>query len=263
MSKKRRRNRRENVGAQPEIAHPDNKRAYEHQLAFIYAWFFEVHDRAAAGNKEAADIMRAARSARDELQALFRSHVSQLLRLALRKDDSQAKQWAGMILASIGVSVWKHDKKLREVNRAYENEAKKIGKLLRTDVLFPKPIGAAVKRELTMAERYRERLMRFKAVYGEEWRAGVARYNRESRHKVPEAYWPSAELPDFSQESEPEWWKLLWPLIKKNNPKLLQDLRDGRIPTRGILRHPRWASYRNEFRNALRTLAQLRSRGVL
>jgi len=127
--------------------------------------------------------------------------------------------------------------------------------------LFPKPITATVRRELRKAERYRNHLMRFKTAFGEEWKGAVSRHNKDSRQRIPEAYFDFAELEDFSLESEHKWWKLLWPIIKRNNPNLLLQLRDGKFPTRGVRYRARWASYRKEFRNALRTLARLRSDG--
>jgi hypothetical protein len=65
-----------------------------------------------------------------------------LLKLALKKRDSSVKQWAGMMLASIFVSIYKHDSEkgkagrvLSKTNEAYRLEKSRLGKL-RTDVLL-------------------------------------------------------------------------------------------------------------------------------
>ena len=231
-------------------------------MSFFSARFLKMLEWAGYDEKEGREKRSTGHEVRCELQTFLGNGIDRLLDLALREKDADAKQWAGALLANICVRIEKHDKRLSEVNAAYCDEKKKIGKL-RTDVLFPKPISAAVKRELRKAERYRKRLMYFKTGYGEEWKAAVSRHNMESRQKIPTAYWPFAELLDFSVKSEPQWWKLLWPLIRQNNPGLLTALREGKIATRGIRYHARWATYRKEFRNALRTLARLRSDGVL
>ena len=229
-------------------------------MSFFTARFLKMLEWAGYDEREGRERRKTGHEVRCELQTFLCNGIDRFLDLALREKDATAKHWAGALLANISVRIEKYDKKLSEVNAAYCDEKKKIGKL-RTDVLFPKPIGAAVKRELRKAERYRKRLMYFKTGYGEEWKAAVSRHNRESRQKTPAAYFDFAELHEFSQESEPKWWKLLWPLIKENNLGLLTALREGKFPTRGIRQRSRWASYRKEFRNALRTLARLRNGG--
>jgi hypothetical protein len=208
------------------------------------------------GHKQAAYIVRTARSARAELEELLlKGVVPALLRLALVEKGSAAKHWAGMILASIGISIEKYDKKLCEINAGYREEKNKIRREKQlAHVLFPKPVMETVQRELQKAEDHRRTLRRLKEVCGRTW--------RKSCQGISEVYFPFMKLAEFSLESEGLWWKCLWPLIKKNNPGLLTTLREGKIPTRGIRYHGRWASYRNEFHNALRTLARLRSAGV-
>jgi len=278
MSAERKRQNR-NVDSAPEIARPNERQGafiralllnaprsaqhelkalfnallpYEKQLALIYAWFFEMWQTLEC------DVGKAAKEARAELQSLFGTHVGQLLRLALSKKANKTKQWAGMMLANIGSSIWKYDEKLSETNNAYLAEKKKISSEKQlVQVLFPKPISEAVQRELRTAERYRKTLMLLKAACGKGWKEAGR------RQKIPEAYWVFAELPDFSQKSEPRWWKLLWPLIKENNRDLLVELRGGKFPTRGIRYKARWASYRKEFRNVLHTVARHRDSGVL
>jgi hypothetical protein len=268
-----------NVDGAPEIARPDKRQGafvrallldasrtardelkalfnellpYEKQLAFVYAWFFEMWQVLEC------DDGKAAKEAHVELQSLFGTYERQLLRLALSKQENKTKQWAGKMLANSFTSVLKHDKKLSETNKAYLAEKKKIsGEKQLVQVLFPKPISEAVQRELRSGERYRKTLRLLKAAFRKQWKEAARRQN------IPEGYWDFAELPDFSQESEPQWWKFLWPLIKKNSPDFLRELRDGKFPTRGIRYQARWASYRKEFRNVLRTLARLRDDGVL
>jgi hypothetical protein len=92
---------------------------------------------------------------------------------------------------------------------------------------------------------------------GNEWRPWARRW------RIPQKYWDAVDLAEFSVKSEPEWWKFLWPLIKKNKPNLLAKLREGKFASRGIRFKSRWASYGKEFRNVLRTLARLRSGGIL
>ena len=210
------------------------------------------------GHKQATYIVQEARGTRAELQRLLlRGVVPALLRLALAEKDSAARQWAGMMLASIGESIKKYDKKLCKVNAAYREEQKKIRgeKQLAQVFVSPKPIMETVHRELKKAEDHRGTLLLLKRVLRRTWR-------QSGKGQPLESYLPFVELPDFPQKLE-RWWKLLWPLIKKNNSCLLEKLRGGKFPTRGIRRQSRWASYHNEFRNALDTLARLRTAGVL
>ena len=241
---------------------------YEKQLALIYAWFFtmwrvlERNDGKAARNDG-----KAAKEARGELQSLFFTHVQQVLRLALAEKENETKQWAGMMLGNIVSSIWKHDEKLSETNKAYVAEKKKIrNEKQLVQVLFPKPISEVVQWELGTAERYRKRLRLLKAAFGKEWKQAAR------RQKISEAYFPTVALKEFSLKQETRWWKFLWPLIKKNNSDLLPKLRgrsnraervdpvDKKSGTRKI--KPSWKHYRNEFRNALHTLARVRSGGV-
>jgi hypothetical protein len=212
------------------------------------------------GHTQAAYIVRAARGTRTELQELLlKGVVPALLRLALDEKGSAAKQWAGMMLASIGESIEKYDKKLSQANAAYVQEKKKIvgEKQLAQIIVSPKPVMETVRRELKKAEEHRRTLLRLRQVCGRTW--------RESAHRqgIAKHYLPFVNLPEFSLESEALWWKFLWPPIKKNNSDLLVALREGKLPTWGIRYQARWSTYRNEFRNALHTLARLRSDGVL
>ena len=202
--------------------------------------------------------MRKARGTRAELQELLlKGVVPALLRLALVEKDSTAKQWAGMMLASIAVGLKKYDKKLGEANAAYLQEKEKIlrEKQLGQVIVSPKPIMETVQRELTKAEERRRTLRLLKEVFGKTWKQS------ENLQGLKD-YLPFIKLPDFPK-CLGRWWRELWPLIKKNNPDLLEKLREGKFPTRGIRYQSRPSSYRNEFRNALHTLARLRSSGVL
>jgi hypothetical protein len=264
---KKTRNIPRSVRGCPEIASPWQKKKYELQMSFFTARFLKMLEWAGYDEKEGRERRKTGHEVRGELQTFLRNGIDRLLDLALREKDANAKDWAGALLANISVRIEKYDKKLSEVNAVYCDEKKKIGKL-RTDVLFPKPIGAAVKRELRKAERYRKRLMYFKTGYGEEWKAAVSRHNRQSRQKITEAYWPFAELLEFSVKSEPQWWKLLWPLLKKNNPDLLEKLRgdakrkevvwthlDGSSKWQVKSRKLFWKDFQKQFRNHLKALA--------
>ena len=111
-----------------------------------------------------------------------------------------------------------------------------------------------VRRELMKAEDCRRTLLLLKGMFGRKWR-------QSENLQGLEDYLPFVELPDFPKRLG-HWWRELWPVIKKNNPGLLEKLRAGKFPTRGIRHQSRWATYRPEFRKALRTLARLRSGGV-
>jgi hypothetical protein len=107
----------------PEIAHPRDAEKYEWQMAFITAWFTEMVERVESDDDEPAQ------GARDELQTLWLNALGTLLKLAMEKRDSSMKQWAGMLLASIFVSIYKHDSEkgkagrvLSKTNEAYPGE---------------------------------------------------------------------------------------------------------------------------------------------
>jgi hypothetical protein len=237
---------------------------YEKQLAFVYAWFLEMWEVLESDDEKTAN------EARVELQSLFRKHVGQLLRQALSNKHSEAKQWAGMILANIGSTVRKYDEKLSETNSAYLAEKNKIiSKSTRQlgQVLFPKLISEVVQRELKTAESHRKTLKLLKAGLGKGWKEAARRQN------IPEAYWVFAELDPFLGKSESEWWTPLWSLIRENNPDLLQKLRERSNRAKRVdpgdarsgtikIDHP-WSKYANEFRHVLRSIARHRDSGVL
>jgi hypothetical protein len=213
---------------------------------------------ASHGHKQALYVVREARGTRAELQELLlKGVVPALLRLALDKKQSATKQWAGELLASIAASLGKYDGKLSKVNAAYLQGKKKIvrEKQFVQVVVSPKPIMETTRRELKKAEDHRRTLLRLKGVCGRTW-------IQSANQQGIKDYLPFVKLPEFPGKLE-RWWKVLWPLIKKNNPDLLSQLRGGKFSTRGVRYQARWASYRKEFSNALRTLARLRSGGVL
>jgi hypothetical protein len=212
------------------------------------------------GHKQATYVVRAARSARSELhELLLRGVIPALLRLALEKKESGAQKWAGMMLASIAESIRKYDKKLCNINAGYAEEKKKIRKekQLAQIIVSPKPIMETVRRELKGAEDHRRTLRRLRQVCDETWTESADRMGISD-------YLPFVDLPEFSLGSEALWWKPLWQLIMKKNRDLLTTLQEGKILTRGTRRHAGWwETYKDEFSNALHTLARQRSAGVL
>jgi hypothetical protein len=229
---------------------------YEKQLALVYAWFPKMFEIVESADEETA------KEARVALETLLLRNVSRLLGLALGKKESDAKQWAGRLLASIARSIAKHDeergkhaKELSKTNAGYLAEKAKIGKL-RVDVVFPAPISKAVQQELRTAERYRSTLLLCRCVTagGENLWKRIAK-----RQRVPEEYFGTVDLLDFSVESEPQWWKFLWPLIKKHVPQ-------GSWYQRPPGHQPR-KRYSSDFQKAgrehLQALARLRDAGIL
>lgn len=249
------------VAGAPEIAHPSENEKYEHQVAFIYAWFFETWERVEANDEKAA------REARSELQTLWLNHLSQLLRLALDKKDNIEKQWAGRLLASIFVSIDKHDskkgkarRKLSKANKAYCEEKARLGKL-RADVLLHWKISDVVFRELKAAGGYRNSLLLLREGRVPDW-AIAAR-----SQSIPEEYWPTMELPEFSVKSEPRWWEFLWPFIQRKidvsqMPQLWQ--KDQSKGPGGIKPRKRYLSdHQRTARGELQTFARWKANGVL
>lgn len=230
MSRKKRKRDRRVVGGAPEIAHPNKRQGvfvralllqgphsarselkaifdqllpYEKQRSLVYAWLLDIHDEVASGDVAVAGAARA------ELQTFILYHVERLLRLANQTKNRETKRWAGMMLASIGVGIWKQDQKLGAVNPAYLQEKTKLAGKSLTAALYPKPIGKIAQRELKKARRYRDRLLLLKGACGKLWKPLA------KKQKIPEIYWPTAKLPEFSMKSESLWWRFLWPLISK------------------------------------------------
>ena len=216
---------------------------------------FETTSRLCALAFQKKDSVAAWR-ATQTLSVLFCRCIEPLIGIGSAQGDTIGKRWAGESLARVDVAVEKHRKTLGRANSTYRETKAKLGKLRRDIVAAPGPIGQIVQRELATTELYRDALLFYRRALGENWESLIAT-------RIPREYWLSVELPDLTEKSEPQWWKFLWPLIKKNNPDLLVKLRAGKFPTLGIRRHARWSTYRKEFRNHLRTLARLRKGGVL
>lgn len=274
------------VAGAPDIAHPDDDEKSELQTAFFIAFLFEMWDRLEARDKEAAHDVHAA------LQTFFLNSIGQSLKVALDDKDSFTKKWSAQLLADVFVSVGKHVGKVRikkpygklmEI-KAFRDEKKKIGKA-RTDVLFPGLVGAIAQRELKKAERYRRTLLLLKAGCVSERKqkflakegqirldllrsAGQpnpklpilfeARTWKQTAQEqgIPEAYWLTVKLPNFSEKSESLWWKFLWPLISTK-------IDTEELESRYELARTRYAKdSQKTARDHLKTLAKLRDKGV-
>ena len=243
---------------------------YEKQLALVYAWFFKMLEWVESGDKKAGHEARA------ELQTLFLSLLGQLMRLAKRKKDYATKRWAGELLAIIGVSIEKQAKKLRKANAGYAEMEKKLSGKGLTFAFFPTYVCEIAQRELKKALRYWKKLALLKATFGkgspekvgilpdgkgghvrrvvEQARKGWKQVAKEE--KIPEAYWPLLKLPEFSEESEPDWWEFLWPLIKEKIDVAKLDSRYKMARKR----HP--SDSQKTARDHLILLARLRDTGI-
>jgi hypothetical protein len=257
-------------GGYPGIAYPGNEVAYERQRGSAYGFFFEVLRRIKAGDIELA------RCERNGLEGLGFEFIITLLGVASAEPvktwfgfafiegQGEARAWAGKVLGSIVASIGKWDTKLCETNAGYLSEKKKIKaeKQLAQVVVSPKAIMATVLRELQKALERRRTLRWIAEGYREELKdPGVT-----LRQFVPPDYWdylPTFGLPEPSLEFFAQWEKFLWPVFKKNNPDLLEKLRSGKIPTRGIHRDRGWKPYHKEFKSALRTVLRLLEVAVL
>ena len=251
------------------------------------AWLFEMLERIESDDEKAAC------AARSEGQTFFLSSLAQFLRLACAEKDSVTKGWSGQLLASVFVSVGKHVGKVRikkpygkltDTNAAFRTEKKKDREGSHR-CLASGLITAIAQRELKMAERYRrtllllkagcvsERLQKFLTKEG-QIRLGALRSAGQRNPKlpllfeartwkqtaqeqgIPEAYWPTVELPDFSEKSESLWWEFLWPLI-------CMKIDTEELDLRYKLARKRYAKdSQKTVRDHLKTLARLRDKGV-
>jgi hypothetical protein len=285
MSDKRKDPGREIHGAS-DIAHPGDDEKWELQTAFFTAFVFGMWERVEGRDKKAA------REARAELQTILLNSLGQSLRVALDDNDSIAKQWACKLLADVFVSVGKNVGKVRikepygklmEIE-VFRDEKKRIGKV-RTDVLFPGLVCAIAQRELKKAERYRDTLGRLKVgCVSERKQKCLAKEGKkrldllrsagqrdpklpisfEARtwkqaaqdQGIPEAYWPTLKLPDFSEKSESLWFEFLWPLIST-----MIDTEE--LDSRYELARQRYAKdSQKTAHDHLKTLARLRDKGA-
>jgi hypothetical protein len=193
------------VPGAPEIAHPGDRERYERQIAFITAWIFEMGERMRIDDDKPS---QPGQEARAELQSLLLNTIGQVLRVARGSKDGVAKKWAGELLAIIGVSTDKHDKydKKLKANAAYAEMKKKLNGKSLTSALFPTYVCGIAQQELEKAMTYRKRLLLRKG-----WPPALTAEKR----KIPKAYWLTMNLPEFSMQTEPQWWEFLCPLIGK------------------------------------------------
>jgi hypothetical protein len=192
-----------------------------------------------------------AMEARGTVGEMLLGNVERLLRLSLYGKEGAAKRWAGELLAIIGSRIAVEDRKLLKGNKGYGVCKRRIGKKLGT-LLYPKaPISQVVQVELSMAESVRDLLVVLDFT-SDDWK-------REARVRgIRECYWPVMELPELSLKTEPKWWKFLWPLIRKNYPGLLQELRKESVANE----KKGWSRFRRQFRQHLQLLAERREKGV-
>jgi hypothetical protein len=219
----------------------------------VALWFREMLERAGGGDGQAAF------EARGILERMLVQGCMELEPVALGVEDSEAKAWAGRVLARIGALLEADREKLRKRNAAYLEERAQLGKLLRNDRWFPKnPLYQALHRELWRCEFYRGELIWPRAQH----------YLPQLKAPMPEEYRPFMALPPLTLKSRKEWDKHLWPLVKKNNPDLLEKLRcnakrkeivwtysDGSSKQQLKSRKLFWTHVRTQFRNHLKSIA--------
>jgi hypothetical protein len=222
--------------------------ACEDYLRVYIDWFYGRLQRIEGGKTKAA------RRAQSELQSLLLNSITELLRIALDEKDSAAKQWAGELLANIGAHIEIEEEKLTKVNARYRDWRSNIGKKLQT-VLYPKAaISVVVQCELDVVESHRTLLQLLGP--GDGWQ------QEAKRLRIRECYWPARKLPEFEVRTEPQWWELSWPMIKKNYPGLLTRLRNESHSNAALQNKARWSTFRRQFRQHLQLLARHRARGV-
>jgi hypothetical protein len=220
----------------------------------------------AAQKKDRVAGQRAAQA----LSVLVYRCINPLIGIGSAKQVTGGQLLAGESLMRVRVVIEKHNERLRRVNSAYRETEAKIRKLkLRRDIVAdPGVIGQIVQKELATAERYRDELLFYR-------RLRLLAKNRKSliRTRISSEYWPAMKLPEFSVKSEPQWWEFLWPLLKKNNPDLLEKLRgdakrkevvwthlDGSSNRQVKSRKLFWKDFQKQFRNHLKALAGQRVR---
>jgi hypothetical protein len=185
----------ETIGAGPRSAARDH----------LTGHLFETIDRLCDLAFQKKDTVAAWRAAQT-LSALVYRCINPLIAIASAKQDTIGKRWAGESLARINDAVEKHEKTLSRVNSAYRET--KVQKKPRRDIVVPGPIGQIVQKELATAEYYRDELPFYRRLLGKNWKSLIPT-------PIPDEYWLTLQLPDFTEESEPQWWEFLWPLIKK------------------------------------------------
>jgi len=81
--------------------------------------------------------------------------------------------------------------------------------------------------------------------------------------KIPEEYWPTADLKPFSAESEQNWWKFVWSRLKKRQAEILPCLRksgEGRWEAKDGKLHLK--HFYKQFRKHWLTLVNERAAGT-
>jgi hypothetical protein len=247
MSGKRKKPNREVLGA-PDITHSDDRAAYI-DLRLVVLWFNEMFDRVAS------DDQKAAYEACDALMTLLIHGVDALVGFALGHKDSSTRRWALKVLAAIA-----NEAEICETDEVYRQEKAELGKLFRADLWFPrKPLYQAIHRELWLCWFYRRELI---------WPMRQ-RYLPNLSVKPPKEYLPLMKLPKLSLKSWRKWKDPLWRLVKKNNPDLLEKLRelakrsetewsysDGVSKQQTKNRTLYWKDFETQFRNHLKAIAR-------
>jgi len=152
-------------------------------------------------------------------------------------------------------------------NAAFRDEKRRIGKV-RIDLLFPGMVRAITQRELKKAGHFRKRLLLLSAIDNrkipeiERQRLGLLKDWKEAAKKegIPEAYWPTVKLPEFSDKHLPKWSKFLWPLIQDNSDKQ-QLLELAQLKYRSA-RTRYFGDLQKTARDHLKALARLRDEGA-
>jgi hypothetical protein len=188
--------------------------------------------------------------------------ILHFLKLALQRNGETGKQLAGEVLACVYVSLHKHHKTLKKVNPAYRDTLKKIWHI-RSDVLLPaSPVGQILQEELRKAEHYQFKLVLLRELIEDQSPLRLVTVDKKAIEKrkvnprawsklsttaqlpgevtisvactwqdadrelkIPEEYWPTADLEPFCEKSERDWWKFIWSRLKDRQKELLPRLR--------------------------------------
>ena len=162
--------------------------------------------------------------ARTQFEILLDDCLRELLDLALplRQRDATAKQWAGIMLARLHLSLEAHKWKLERENPAYRDRKARMGKP-RSNVLVPdSEISQMVQEELTTAEHYQFQLGLIQEMSPSDWQ------DRAERKGIPKVYWPTVSFGKFCEKSADKWWGWFWSRILEDQKVLLP----GRDPSK-------------------------------
>jgi hypothetical protein len=188
--------------------------------------------------------------------------VVQFLGGAQHENDGTEKQQAGVVLGRVYISLQKHHEKLKKVNAAYLETVTKLGKI-RSDVLVPEAlVGQILQKELRTAERYQFKLLLLRELIKEQLPVHLVTVDKKAiekrtvnpgawcklsttvllpgevttsipctwqdvarERKIPEEYWPTADLSPLCAKSERVWWKFIWSRLKEKEKEILPRLR--------------------------------------